>query len=126
MIRRGARVLTATGDDLTESDDEMKVAFRQMAMAFAQLEKTRLVKKLRGARDRKSAAAGRRIEGRKGYAETHPAMVKEAKRLARKSPKTGRGRSLNEIGAELAALGYTTAKGKQFSAEQVRRLVGRV
>jgi hypothetical protein len=67
-----------------------------------------------------------RIEGRKGYAETHPAMVKEAKRLARKSPKTGRGRSLNEIGAELAALGYTTAKGKQFSAEQVRRLVGRV
>ena len=53
-------------------------------------------------------------------------MVKEAKRLARKSPKTGRGRSLNEIGAELAALGYTTAKGKQFSAEQVRRLVGRV
>jgi DNA invertase Pin-like site-specific DNA recombinase len=38
MIQRGARVLTATGDDLTETDDEMKVAFRQMAMAFSQLE----------------------------------------------------------------------------------------
>ncbi len=73
------------------------------------------MKKLRGARDRKSAAAGRRIEGRKGYAETHPEMVKEARRPARKSPKTGRVRSLNEIGAELAALGYTTSKGNQFS-----------
>jgi hypothetical protein len=39
--------------------------------------------------------------------------------------KTGKARSLNEIGAELAALGYTTSKGNQFSAEQVKRLVGR-
>ena len=80
---------------------------------------------MRGARDRKSAVAGRRIEGGKRYAETHPEMVKEAWRLARKSPKTGQARSLNEIGAEPAALGYTTSKGNQFSAEQVKRLVGR-
>jgi DNA invertase Pin-like site-specific DNA recombinase len=126
MIRRGARVLTATGDDLTETDDEMKVAFRQMAMAFSQLEKTRLVKKLRSARDRASAAAGKRVEGRKGYGETNPELVREAKRLARRSPKTGEARSLREIAAELARLGFTTAAGKELSAAQVQRLIGRV
>ncbi len=42
------------------------------------------------------------------------------------SPSRRKARSLNEIGAELAALGYTTSKGRQFSAEQIRRLVGRV
>jgi DNA invertase Pin-like site-specific DNA recombinase len=46
----GVRVLTSRGDDLTDSDDEMRVAMRQIAGVFSQLEKTRLVKKLRGAR----------------------------------------------------------------------------
>jgi hypothetical protein len=41
------RVITANGDDLTETDDHMKVAMRQIAGAFSQLEKTRLVAKLR-------------------------------------------------------------------------------
>jgi DNA invertase Pin-like site-specific DNA recombinase len=125
MIERGTRVLTKSGDDLTETDDEMKIAMRQIAMAFAQLEKTRLVKKLKAARDRKSAELGKRIEGRKGYAETNPELVREAKRLARKSPKTGKARSLREIAAELAALEYVTASGKAFSAAQVQRLLGR-
>jgi hypothetical protein len=89
------------------------------------VEKAMTAAKLRGARDRASAALGRRVEGRKSYHETHPAMLKEARRLARKFPKTGKARSLNEISAELAALGYTASKGNQFSAEQVRRLVGR-
>src|SRR5262245_14335577 len=46
----GVRVLTSRGDDLTDSDDEMRVAMRQIAGVFSQLEKTRLVKKLAGAR----------------------------------------------------------------------------
>lgn len=123
MIERGTRVLTKSGDDLTETDDEMKIAMRQIAMAFAQLEKTRLVKKLRAARDRKSEELGKRIEGRKGYDQTNPKLVKEAKRLARKNPKTGATRSLREIAAELLALGHKTASGKPFSASQVQRLV---
>ena len=52
-------------------------------------------------------------------------LLLAVRRLARKSSKKGKARSLNEIGAELAALGYTTSKGSQFSAEQVKRLVGR-
>jgi hypothetical protein len=52
-------------------------------------------------------------------------LVREAKRLARKSPKTGEARSLREIAAELARLGHVTATGKAFSAVQVQRLLGR-
>ena len=55
LIERGVRVLTASGDDLTASDDPFKVAMRQIAGVFAQLEKARLVGKLKAARDRKRA-----------------------------------------------------------------------
>src|SRR5215467_11266965 len=55
----GVRVITSRGDDLTESDDEMRVAMRQLVGVFSQLEKTRLVKKLRAARERKRQSATR-------------------------------------------------------------------
>ncbi len=78
---------------------------------------------LKGARDRKSAAPGRRVEGRKGYRETNPGLVREAERLARRNPKTGETRSLREIADQLAGLGHATAAGKPFSASQVQRLL---
>lgn len=96
---------------------------RNILGAVSQFEKASLVAKLRGARDRASAAAGQRIEGRKGYRETAPELVREAKRLARKNPRTGATRSLREIAAELASLGYGTAAGKHYSAEQIKRLL---
>jgi hypothetical protein len=81
------------------------------------------VAKLKSARDRLSAARGKRVEGRKGYADTKPDLIRQANRLARKSPKTGKAKSLREIAAELAALGYRTGTGKAFSAGQVQRLL---
>src|ERR1700745_3423437 len=51
LIKLGMSVLTATGDDLTNTDDPMKVAMRQIAGAFSQLEKARLVAKLKAARE---------------------------------------------------------------------------
>jgi hypothetical protein len=48
----------------------------------------------------------------------------EAKRLARKSPKTGEARSLREIAAELAQAGHVTSSGKPLPAGQVQRLLG--
>lgn len=125
MQARGVRVVTANGDDLTANDDPGRVMMRQVAGAFAEYEKARLVQKLKGARDRKSAEHGRRIEGRKGYRETAPELVREARRLARKSPLTGKVRSLREIAAELAGLGYTNKLGKPLAATQVRRLLDR-
>lgn len=112
LIKRGVTLLTSTGENLTDTDDEMRVAFRQIAMAFAQLEKTRLVKKLKGARDRKSAELGRRIEGPK----CDPKQVEAAKRLAA-------GRSLRATAAAMAEEGFLTGRGTVLSADHVRRLL---
>ena len=123
MIRRGVRVLTAGGDDLTATDDPAKVMMRQIAGAFSEFEKARLVQKLRGARDRKSARLGRRCEGRKPLAERSEALLREVRRLHRRSPATGQRRSLRAIAAELFKLGYDNGRGKPFAAVQVRRLL---
>ncbi|HEX8373772.1 MAG TPA: recombinase family protein, partial [Geminicoccaceae bacterium] len=123
MAKRGVRVVTAGGEDLTETDDPAKVMMRQVAGAFAEYEKARLVHKLRGARDRASERRGRRVEGRKGHAETNPELAREARRLARRNPKSGKTRSLRAIAGELAAAGHLTAGGKPFSASQVQRLL---
>jgi DNA invertase Pin-like site-specific DNA recombinase len=119
MLRRGVQVVAANGDVLTDTDDEARVMIRHVLGAFAQMERTRLVKKLRGARDRASAAAGRRIEGRK------PVLAGEAlalaRKLRRKNPHTGERRSLRTISAVLADAGHATPEtGKPFSAEVIR------
>ena len=104
LIQRGVRVLTANGDDLTDSSDPTRKMMRQIAGAFHEYEKARLVAKLRAARERKRAAAGK-CEGRKSHAELYPELVAEAKRLHRRSPK-GHQRSLRDVAAELARLGF--------------------
>lgn len=86
LIKRDVRVLTASGDDLTETADPSRVMMRQIAGSFSQYEKTRLVPKLRGARERIREASGK-CEGRKSYAERDPELVLAAKRLHRRSPK---------------------------------------
>jgi DNA invertase Pin-like site-specific DNA recombinase len=121
---QGFALIAADDPDAFTADTPTARMVRQILSAVAEFEKANLVAKLKGARDRASAAAGKRIEGRKGYAETNPELVREAKRLARKNPKTGATRSLREIAAELLMLGYGTASEKPFSASQVQRLVG--
>jgi DNA invertase Pin-like site-specific DNA recombinase len=63
LISRGVRLVTAAGDDLTASDDPSRKMMRQIAGAFAEYEKARLVAKLRSARDRKRRQTGK-CEGR--------------------------------------------------------------
>ena len=82
-----------------------------------------LVAKLQAARDRRSAAAGQRIEGRPGHAQTSPDLVRHTRRLARRSPRRGAKRSLRAIAAKLEQLGYVTANERRFGPEQVRRLL---
>lgn len=124
LVERGVRVVTAAGDDLTVTDDPFKVAMRQIAGVFAQLEKARVVAKLRAARDRKRAT-GVKVEGQKSLAERDGglALVGEAKRLHRRSPKTGERRSLREIGDELQRLGYRSKSERPFSPSVVKRLI---
>jgi DNA invertase Pin-like site-specific DNA recombinase len=50
LIKRGVRLLTASGDDMCDTSDPSRVMMHQIAGAFAQYEKTRLVARLRRAR----------------------------------------------------------------------------
>src|SRR4051794_24903605 len=66
LIQRGVRVLTANGDDLTDSSDPSRKMMRQIAGAFHQYEKARLVAKLQAARQRKRGGVGK-VEGREAW-----------------------------------------------------------
>lgn len=121
---QGFTLVAADDPDAFTADTPTARMVRQILGAVSEFEKANLVAKLRGARDRASVAAGCRIEGRKGYAETAPEIVREAKRLARRNPKTGATRSLREIAAGLHDLGHGTGTGKPFSPSQVQRLLG--
>ena len=74
LIQRGVRVLTANGDDLTDSSDPSRKMMRQIAGAFHEYEKARLVAKLKAARERKRLTTGK-CEGRKSHAEINPELV---------------------------------------------------
>jgi len=123
LIKLGVRVITATGDDLTDTSDPMKKAMRQIAGAFAELEKARLVAKLRGARDRKRATSAkttldgrRKLEGRKTLAERSPELAAAASAL-------NDGRSLRQIAAALAEQGFVTISGKEHAPAAVKSLL---
>ena len=121
---RGVTVLDTSGNDLTNPADEMQKAFMQIGLVFAELEKTRLVNKLKVARERKRAATGK-CEGRKSLNDKRPDMVRQAKRLARRNPATGKTRSLRTISSELAALGFTRDDGSPYSAMTIRNVINR-
>ena len=109
-------------------DDTPSAQFiRQVLGATAQFEKAMLVAKLKGARDRASAASmaktGKRIEGAKATL-TGEALA-AAKRLHRKNPVTGKRRSLRTIASEMATLGYTNPRTKRpYSATALMNVLG--
>jgi DNA invertase Pin-like site-specific DNA recombinase len=111
-------------DAPTHFQDETPTAemVRQILGSVSQFEKATLVSKLRAARDRKRKEQGK-VEGRKALSEIYPGLVKEARRLRRRSPKTGKQRSYRVVAAELYQQGYQTAAGKPYSASMVARLV---
>ena len=127
----GHELLKAEGFDIIPVDmpdhfvneTDTAVLVRNILGAISQFEKASIVSKLRKARDRKSKKLGRRVEGRKGYKDTNPAMVREAKRLARKNPKTGKRRSLRQIAAELKKAGYSRKNGQAFNAQTVSNVL---
>jgi len=95
------------------------VMVRQILGAVSEFEKASLVAKLRAARDRTRRDTGR-CEGRKPV----PAeVVAEAKRLARRSPKTGKRRSLRDIAAELATMGHLGVSDGPYTASSVRHML---
>ena len=98
---------------------------RQIMGVLSQLEKTRLVKKLKVARDRKrgTGADNKKVEGRKSHTELRPEVVAEAKRLRRASPKTGDRLSYRQISARLEAAGIVNERGLPFNPKSIKAMV---
>jgi DNA invertase Pin-like site-specific DNA recombinase len=69
LVSRGVRVITANGDDLCDTSDPSRVMMRQIAGAFAQYEKARLVARLRRAREIKGKMGGRKSLAEKSRAK---------------------------------------------------------
>lgn len=122
LMRRGIKLVTAIGQDLTDESDAGKVFLRQVAGAASEYEKAKVVSRLSTARAKIRAAKGK-CEGRKSHAEMSPALVGEAKRLARRNPKTGTRRTLREISVLLYASGYRSTSNTALSPSVVRNLL---
>lgn len=122
----GYRMLKARGIELVAADSPNFVPdtptsklIRQILGVISEFEKGLLVDKLRGARDRKSAAAGERIEGRKDWKALRNPVAIAAAREART-----RGLSLRQIAGELASRGLCADSGKVYGAQSIKRMLG--
>jgi DNA invertase Pin-like site-specific DNA recombinase len=113
----GISLLTSSRDDLTETDDEGRIMMRQIAGAFAEYEKRRLVRKLPEARQRSGT-----LGGRKAYAEKNLELVELARKLYRPDPEL-RPVSLRKMSAGLAERGFVTPSGRPYSASAVASMV---
>jgi DNA invertase Pin-like site-specific DNA recombinase len=120
LINRGVKVFASNGDELTQTDDPMRTAMRQIAGVFAQLEKTRLVNKLAHARKAKRIKHGK-CEGRKPVAEKYPDATRLAKRL--NHHKLMEKPSLGETSRKLAVAGFISDSGKPFTHKTVKAML---
>jgi len=116
----GIDLVPTTSPDYFGSDTPTAEMVRTILGAVAAFDRRTTTDKLRHARDRKSAAIGRRVEGRKAVPAN---IVSEAKRLYRVSPKTGQRRSLRQIATKLAALGHTGENGMEYNVNSVRKML---
>lgn len=114
---KGIELIAADSPDSFVSDTPTAVLIRQILGSVAQFEKATLVHKLRGARDRKSAALGRRIEGNPNWIPVPQAVV-DAARVAKK-----RRMPLRVIAAELATKGFLSRSGKPYGPQSIKRML---
>ena len=122
MKARGYELVPADAPDYFTDETPTAVMVRQILGAVSEFEKASLVQKLRKARERKRATAGK-CEGRKSLAELQPEAAAMTKRLRRKSPKTGKRRSLRTIAGMLADAGHFNENGNVYSARAVKAMI---
>ena len=77
---------------------------------------------IKGARERKRALTGKKVEGRESHAELRPELVALVRQLRRRRPKGGQ-RSLREISGELAQRGIMNERGHAFSAASINSML---
>ena len=115
--RKGLKIISVNEPDLC-SDDPSRVLMRQMLGAFFQYEKTLLVAKLRGARQRVRVKDGR-CEGRKPFGH-RPGEVETINRI--KSLRQ-QGLAVDKIAGTLNAEGVMPRAGTRWHATSVHRIL---
>jgi DNA invertase Pin-like site-specific DNA recombinase len=115
--RKNLSLVSVSEPDLL-SDDPSRVLMRQMLGAFFQYEKTLLVAKLRGARQRIRAREGR-CEGRKRYGT----MPGESEVIARIQALRNDGMALDRIALALNEKGIKSRTGGKWYPTSVSRIV---
>ena len=87
----------------------------------SQIERVTGFAKLNAARKAKKEATGKKVEGRKSYAEFNPELVKTVRRIKRRKDKiTGKPMSLRKISAVLYEEGFTNSNGKKLGPSVIR------
>ncbi|MDB5658025.1 MAG: recombinase family protein [Cypionkella sp.] len=116
LKERGIDLIPTTAPDYFTVDTPTTQLVRTILGAFSAFERMTLNAKLKGARDRNSAALGRRVEGRKPVDDI---IIADAKRLYRRNPKTGKRRSLRDIAAALPL----QASGKPYNQGSIIQML---
>lgn len=130
LREQGIELIAADSPNSFVDDTPTAALIRQVLGAVAQFEKAALVAKLKGARDRKRRETGK-VEGRKRRAErldaegvAHlAAAVREAKRLRRANPKTGRRMSYRDIAIKLEEAGHLNERGRRYNPASIKRML---
>ena len=117
--KRGFDVLSVMEPDLLQNDPT-RILMRQVFGAIAQYEKSMIVLKLRVARQRKKASAGR-CEGRKpfGFHEEEKVVAARINDLRRS------GMGFDRIAERLNDEGYKSRTGSRWHGQVVNRIVTR-
>lgn len=117
LRKRGITVISVAEPDLC-SDDPSRVLMRQLFGAISQYEKSMIVLKLRGARQRMKARTGR-CEGARpfGSSDAHRATVERILSLR------SAGMAVDTIAETLNAEGHQSKMGGRWYANSVRRVI---
>lgn len=115
---RGIELIAADAPESFLSDTPTAALIRQILGAVAQFDKTTLVNKLRGARERKRAAVGR-CEGNPHWIPVTATVIDVARGYR------AQGMSLRQVSAQLAAGGMLAPSGKPYGAQSIKAMLTR-
>jgi DNA invertase Pin-like site-specific DNA recombinase len=116
LKKHGFEIISTAESDL-DSTDPTRVLIRQVLGAVAQYDRAMITAKLKAARNRNSAALGRRVEGRKRFG----ARPGEDATLARMKELKASGQSFAAIAHELNTSGLQPRGGKKWFRSSVQQ-----
>jgi DNA invertase Pin-like site-specific DNA recombinase len=125
---KGITLVPVDAPDHFQDETPTATMVRNILGSVSQFEKETLVARLRKARDRKSEALGRRIEGNPAWKDQGPppAVVKAAKAIdARNRGPSGKRLPLRKVSARLAARGILAPSGKPYGAQSIALMLDR-